>query len=167
MHHRVEWFNDPDVNKTLFLDEKLELEKTLEWFDKAVRDDSRRDFVVETLDREPIGFTGLAGINQVHGTAECYCVIGKKKYWGKGIGTQAHLLLIDWAFKELGLHKIWADIRAENAAIIKVVERLGFKVEGTLREEKYIDGRRVDAIRIGLLRDEFYKAHPELNETHK
>ena len=41
MECRVKWFNDPDVNETLFLDAELNLEKTLDWFDKAVRDETR------------------------------------------------------------------------------------------------------------------------------
>lgn len=158
---KVEWFNDPEVNRTLLMEEKLDLDKSLEWFDRSRSDPSRRDFVIESKEGKPIGIMALVHIEPAHGTAECFCVIGDKTYWGGGIGTEAHLLLADWGFKNLGLHKIWACIRPENAAIIKVIERIGFKVEGTLREEKYIDGKRADILRIGLLRREFYAAHPE------
>ena len=56
-----------------------------------------------TIDGDPIGVIGLRDINYTHRTAECYCVIGEKKYWGKGIGTKVHSLLIKWALDELGL----------------------------------------------------------------
>ncbi len=161
--YKVKWFNDPDVNKTLLMEEKLDLEKSLDWFERSRSDASRHDFVIESAQGRPIGIIALVHISDVHKTAECFCAIGDKACWGKGIGTEAHLLLIDWGFRNLGLHKIWADIRAENAAIIKVTEKLGFKVEGTLREERYIGGKRVDVVRIGLLRDEFYRSHPEIN----
>jgi RimJ/RimL family protein N-acetyltransferase len=167
MEYKVRWFNDPQVNKTLLLDHKFDLDKTLTWFDEHGRDDSRKDFIIENKQGKRIGITGLVHINSRHGTAECYCVIGEKAYWGKGIGTEVHYLLLDWGFKNLDLHKIWADIRAENAAIIKITRRLGFTVEGTLREEKYIEGKRIDVVRIGILRREFYAAHPELNEKGK
>jgi RimJ/RimL family protein N-acetyltransferase len=174
MESKVRWFNDPQVNKTLLLEDKLDLQRTLQWFDERACDGSgpatalrfaetRREFIVESKQGEQIGITGLVHINPRHGTAECFCVIGEKAYWGKGLGTEVHTLLIDWGFKNLDLHKIWADIRAENAAIIKVIERLGFKVEGTLRQERIISGKRVDVVRIGLLRDEFYQLHPELS----
>jgi RimJ/RimL family protein N-acetyltransferase len=163
MENKVRWFNDPQVNKTLLLEDKLDLQRTLKWFDEHARDDSRKEFIVESKQGESIGITGLLHINRRHGTAECYCIIGEKAYWGKGIGTEVHKLLVDWGFKNLGLNKIWADIRAENIAIIKVIERLGFKVEGTLRQERIIDGKRIDVVRIGLLRDEFYQLHPGLN----
>ena len=161
---KVKWFNDPDVNKTLLVEEKLDIQKSLEWFDKSRNDASRRDFVIESTEGKPIGIIALVHIDDVHKTAECFCAIGEKAFWGGGIGTEAHLLLADWAFKNLGLHKIWACIRPENAAIIKVIERIGFKVEGALREEKFINGKRIDVVRIGLLQREFYATHPEFKE---
>lgn len=167
MANKVRWFNDPEVNKTLLLEENLDLEKTLDWFDRHKQDSSRHDFVIESKEGEPIGITGLLHIDPVHRTAECFCIIGEKACWGKGLGTEIHAVLIDWGFRQLGLHKIWADIRAENAAIIKVIERLGFKIEGTLREEKLIRGKRIDVVRIGLLRDDFYQANPELSKPSK
>jgi RimJ/RimL family protein N-acetyltransferase len=162
--YKVKWFNDPEVNKTLLMEEKLDLKRSLEWFERSRKDTSRRDLVIESTEGEPIGIMALVHIDEADGTAECFCVIGDKAYWGKGIGTEVHLLLADWAFKDLGLYKIWAYIRPENAAIINVIKRVGFKIEGTLREEKCIDGKRIDIVRIGLLRREFYALHPELEE---
>ena len=155
MELRVKWFNDPEVNRTLFLDEELNLQKTLRWFERAAADDSRRDFVIETTDAKPVGFMGLVGINNRHGIAECYGIVGEKQYWGKGIGTEAHSLLIQWAFDSLGLNKIWAAINMENSAILKVTEKLGFEIEGTLRQEKYHQGKHLDVFRIAVLRSEF------------
>ena len=155
MELKVKWYNDPEVNRTLILNEKLLLDKSLQWFDKADCDDSRRDFIIETEGGESVGLIGLLGIDRLHGTAECFCVIGQKEVWGKGIGTQAHSLLIPWAFDELDLHKIWAVVYTNNAAVLKLVKKLGFKIEGTLREEKYISGKRIDLCRIGLMRNEF------------
>lgn len=152
---KVRWFNDPEINKTLFLDEPLELEKTLKWFAKAKKDDSRMDFVIESKDGESIGMAGLVKISRLHRTAESYCVIGEKKFWGKGVGTEAHKIMFQLGFDKLGLEKIWADINPENTAIIKVCERLGFRQEGLLRKDRVVGRKRVDVLRIGLLREEF------------
>jgi len=67
----------------------------------------------------------------------------------------AESVLIQWAFDTLDLYKIWAQTRSTNTASIITMKKLGFQVEGTLREEKYISGQRVDLIRMGLLRQEF------------
>jgi RimJ/RimL family protein N-acetyltransferase len=161
---KVRWFNDPEVNKTLLMEEKLDLQKSLAWFDKSRSDATRRDFVIESKDGLPIGIMALVHIDNRNGTAECFCVIGEKAYWGGGIGTEAHLLLADWGFKNLDLQKIWAYIRPENTAIIKVIGRLGFKVEDPEGEKKVVNGKEIDVVRIGLLKSDFYASHPELEE---
>jgi len=156
---RVAWFNDPDVRRTLVVSERFELAKTQRWFQRLVSDSSRVEFAIESLDGVVIGVTGLAGIDKEHGLAECYCVIGNKDYWGKKLGTEIHSVLIQWAFETLGVVKIRADIRTNNPAIFRVVEKLGFQIEGTLRKEKVVDGQRIDLYRIGLLREEFTPTH--------
>lgn len=49
--------------------------------------------------------------------------------WGKGYATEASMAVINFAFGEIGLEKLYATIRPENLPSIKVVERLGFKHE--------------------------------------
>jgi RimJ/RimL family protein N-acetyltransferase len=160
---KVKWYNDPVINKTLIIDEPLGLEKSLAWIDKAVADKTRADFIIETANGELAGIVGLVGIDRKHGLAECFCIIGERKFWGRGLATIAHSLLFEWAFQVLGLHKIWAVIYTNNPAIEKVIARLGFKVEGTLREEKNIHGERIDLYRIGVLKSEFTPCHDSYN----
>lgn len=159
LENRVYWFNDPQVRQTLVVTELFELEKTIRWFEKMQSDKTRTEFAIEAYDGTVIGVTGLLGIEKEHGVAECYCVIGNKDYWGKKLGTEIHSVLIQWAFEKLGLYKIRADIRTNNPAIFRVVEKLGFKIEGTLRKEKVVDSQRIDLYRIGLLREEFTPTH--------
>ncbi len=159
LQNRVNWFNDPKVRQTLVVTEQFELEKTQRWFERLQSDPTRAEFAVEALDGVCIGVTGLVGIEKEHAVAECYCVIGNKDYWGKKLGTEIHSVLFQWAFESLGIFKIRADIRTNNPAIFRVVEKLGFKIEGTLRQEKQVEGQRIDLYRIGLLRQEFIPAH--------
>ena len=152
---KVDWFNDPEINKTLVVTEKFELERSIQWFKKATKDESRCDFVIEADQGKPIGLVGLMHIDNIHGTAEIYLVIGDKSYWGQGVMLEAESLLIGWAFDKFGLHKITAPAFAENIASIITMKKLGFRIEGTLRQEKFLHGKRVDIIQLGLLRDEF------------
>lgn len=156
---KVKWYNDPKVRKTLVVDEVFELDKTIVWFNTLAANETRTDFMVESLDGVSIGITGLIDIDQKNKTAQCYCVIGEKPFWGKGVGTEIHSVLFQWGFETLGIEKIWAHIRTNNPAIYRVVEKLGFKIEGTLRQDKIIDGQRIDLYHIGLLRDEFIPSH--------
>jgi RimJ/RimL family protein N-acetyltransferase len=152
---KVKWFNDPDVNKTLLVEEKLQLDKSLEWFEQTRNDKTRRDFTIETVEGRPIGIIALVHISDVHKTAEIYIVIGEKDYWGKGVMLEAESLLIDWAFSSLKLEKIWADAVEDNIASIITMKKLGFQIEGKLRKERFLRGRRIDVIRLGLLKEDF------------
>jgi ribosomal-protein-alanine N-acetyltransferase len=159
IENRVKWFNDPDVRKTLIINERFKLEKTIQWFEKIQSDDSRLEFVIETLQKVPIGIIGLAGINRTHKTAEIYIVIGQKEFWGKGVMLEAECLLIDRAFNSLGLEKIWAEIRSDNVASIITMKKIGFEIEGTLRNEKIVNNQRVTVLRLGLQMDDFKLSH--------
>ena len=152
---KVKWFNDPEVNKTLLVEEKLEMDKSLEWFERTRNDNSRRDFTIQTAEGGPIGIIALVHISDVHKTAEIYIVIGEKDFWGKGVMLEAESLLINWAFKSLNLEKIWADAVEDNIASIITMKKLGFQIEGTLRKERFLRGRRIDVIRLGLLKEDF------------
>lgn len=152
---KVRWINDPEVHKYLHYEVPLNIEDTERWFERIVDDDSRYDFVIETLDFEPVGLTGLIDIDYTHRTAEFYIVVGEKKYWSRGIGQEAAWLLVQWGFDELDVHKIWAITRSTNSASIALMKKMGFQIEGILREEKKVDGKRVDVFRLALLRHEF------------
>lgn len=116
---------------------------------------NRRYFVIETREGKPIGIIALVHINTVHGTAEIYIVISQKEFWGKGVMLEAESLLIDWAFNFLKLEKIWADAVENNIASIITMKKLSFQIEGMLRKERFLRGRRIDVIRLGLLKEEF------------
>ena len=152
---KVQWYNDPEIRKTLILDENLELDKTTRWFETVEKTDSRLDLMIESDTPKPIGQISLVNIDRKHKTAEIVLVIGDKNYWAKGVMYEAESLLIRWAFEELGLEKIWAQTRPENIASLITMKKLGFQIEGTLRQEKFIDDRRIDIIHLGLLPEEF------------
>jgi RimJ/RimL family protein N-acetyltransferase len=159
IENRVKWFNDPEVRKTLVISERFEVEKTIRWFEKIQADSSRAEFVIETAKKVPVGVVGLASIDSAHKTAEIYIVIGEKEFWGKGVMIEAECLLIGWSFNSLGIEKIWAESRPENIASLITMKKIGFQVEGTLRNEKIVNGQRTTVLRLGLLREDFKPSH--------
>lgn len=85
------------------------------------------------------------------------------KYWHHGYATEAAQTIVDFGFRELGVHRIWADCIAENVGSAHVLERLGMKREGRLRENKYFKGRWWDTLIYGILAEEWERhtlAHP-------
>lgn len=74
-------------------------------------------------------------------------------YVGKGIVTEAVELIVNFAFEEVGLHRIEAYVAPENKASIRVLEKVGFLQEGLLRKLLYINGKWVDHYMYAILEE--------------
>lgn len=75
-----------------------------------------------------------------------------KKSWGHGYATEAARVLLDWVFSTLDLNRVQAEVDTRNAASARVLEKLGFLREGTLREDCIVNGDVSDSWIYGLLR---------------
>ena len=75
--------------------------------------------------------------------------------WGHGYATEAAEALLGWAFGTLDLNRVQAETDTRNAASARVLEKLGFVREGTLREDCVVDGDVSDSWVYGLLRREW------------
>lgn len=101
-----------------------------------------------------IGTCTLYRIDRVHRRAEIGYIL-RRDQWGRGLAHEALVALLGFAFGALGLHRLEADIDPRNAASIRLVERLGFKREGHLRERYRIGGEIQDSFIYGLLEPEW------------
>jgi RimJ/RimL family protein N-acetyltransferase len=151
------WLNDPDVTRYL---------ETGRWpaYPESVRAWVRRfagsqtDIALAIVDRSSdahVGNVTLNRIHAVHRTADTGLMLGRKDFWGKGYAREAWSLVIDHGFRRLNLRKIVAGVVAGNDASLAVLRSLGFQVEGTLRQELWVDGGYRDVARLGLLAGEF------------
>ena len=85
-----------------------------------------------------------------------YCL--DERAWGNGYATEAAGALLGWAFETLDLNRVQAEADTRNAASARVLEKLGFVHEGTLREDCVVDGDVSDSWVFGLLRREWRPA---------
>jgi len=149
------WMNDPEVRRTLARRGGPNTEAiSREWIRSL---DLRHEHVFAIVTREAdlyIGNCGLHDINYVDGHATLGIVIGQKEQWGRGFGTEAVRLLCRHAFDDLNLHKVCLACYATNERGIRSYARIGFTVEGRRREQVFIEGRWLDDVLMGLLRDE-------------
>lgn len=76
------------------------------------------------------------------------------EYRGRGIGTEAQRLLVDYLFATTPVHRIQAGTEVDNIAEQKALERVGFQREGVARGLYFRDGRWRDSVLYGLLRDD-------------
>lgn len=82
-----------------------------------------------------------------------YCLA--ERAWGHGYATEAGRALLAWAFDTMPLNRVQAECDTRNAASARVLEKLGFRLEGTLREDCVVDGDVSDSWVYGLLRREW------------
>ena len=101
-----------------------------------------------------IGTTTLFNLSLSNGRAELGYAMGHA-HWGKGYMNEALRALVAYAFEDLHLRRLEADVDPRNNASIRTLERLGFQREGFLRERWHVEGEIQDALFYGLLRREW------------
>ena len=103
------------------------------------------------LDGAFVGWCSLTRWNPVYRSASMGFCFGQAA-WGHGYATEAARAVLEWAFKTLDLNRVQAETDTRNAASARVLEKLGFEREGTLREDCVVDGEVSDSWVYGLLR---------------
>ena len=105
-------------------------------------------------DARIIGTTTLFHLDAGNARAEIGYYLGSE-HWGKGYMQEALTALVRFAFGELKLRRIEADVDPRNAASLKSLDRLGFKQEGLLRERWNVADEIQDTLFFGLLAHEW------------
>jgi len=152
------WMNDLEVSRTLTAHWRVPftVEDEIEWFEQARRDPTRRVFTIyERSTWRPIGNTGLHQIDHRHGTAEFGIMIGEADARGRGYGTEATRLMLDYAFTVLGLHNVMLRVYAYNLPAHRAYSKAGFREFGRRREAVRMGGRWWDVIYMECLASEF------------
>lgn len=80
------------------------------------------------------------------------------EYWNHGYATESARAIVDFGFSRFGVHRIWANCVADNTGSAHVLEKLGMKLEGCLREKEFYKGKWWDTLLYGILVDE-WKEH--------
>lgn len=107
----------------------------------------------------PIGGISLRDIDLTIGIAELGISIGRKDYWGRGFGTEAITLLLDYGFTILGLHNVLLTTHAFNERALRSYRKVGFREIGRRREAMRIGDQRYDIVYMDLLRAEFHSPY--------
>ena len=156
--------NDPRIRRPIGRSRPLNRPQEQEFFENVVCDDETVHLLVAVESSpEPVGMVGLDPIHLESRRAE----IG---YWvapdaqAQGYGTEAVRLLVDYGFGQLGLHRVGARVFDFNEPSARLLERVGFSHEGTVRDEVFVDGTYHDTHWYGLLEGE-WRAGDEPVET--
>lgn len=100
-----------------------------------------------------IGNVYMTNINEINRSCVSHVLIGEKEYWGHGYAREALQLAIDYMFNERNIHRIQANVLVSNVASLNMHEKCGYKLEGTLREAVYKNGKYQDQYVLALVKN--------------
>jgi len=149
----VIWINDPEV--TQFITASFPVNEMAEekWHESL---DPKKDIVLGIeVEGELIGVMGIHGINWVDRIATTGAMIGNKKYWGKGYGTDAKMILLNYAFNTLNLRKLLSSVYDFNGRSLNYSLHCGYKIEGRRKRNRFRKGRYCDEIELGLFKKDW------------
>ena len=106
-----------------------------------------------------IGWCALAVTSHKHHEAELGYALNRQ-YWGQGYIPEAARALLTFGFTTLGLHRVFATCHPENQASERVLQKLGMRKEGYLRENKWSKGAWRDSLLYALLAQELAISPP-------
>lgn len=150
------WMNDPEITQYLMRIHPMTQRQQHEWIDGHGKSNSDIPLAIVKKDNdELIGSIGLHQIDYINRNAVTGTIIGNKKYWGKGYGTDAKMLLLDFAFNCLDLHIIRSDVLAFNGRSLAYGKKCGYEEVGRLPGWFYRDGERHDEVALVVTREKW------------
>jgi RimJ/RimL family protein N-acetyltransferase len=152
----LDWLSDIEVTKYL---DVSNYDQTIDTITNYInRFNNSENYIFAIVIKEinnHIGNITLQNINWVHKFATEGIMIGDKKYWKDGYGTEARSLLLEFAFNDLKLNRIVSSAFVDNLAGIKSNSKLGYKKEGLFRNHMILEGQYSDVIQQGILKEDF------------
>jgi RimJ/RimL family protein N-acetyltransferase len=129
-------------------------------FIRACQQSEGRSHVFGVLDRQSNALIGVASLERLETAHASKAQVSgwiRSDQQDRGLGTEALRLVCDHAFSRLGLHRLYARIDPANRPSRKVFKKLRFHYEGSLLEDKKLNGRWVNQECWGLLRSEWQR----------
>jgi RimJ/RimL family protein N-acetyltransferase len=150
------WFNDAEVTRFMLRYRPMSVAEEEASLRRLA--DNPGDVHLGIALRESDRLVGATGLHQVdvrNRHAAFGIVIGEKDFWGKGLGSEATRLMVRYAFGTLNLNRVWLEVYEYNPRAVRVYEKVGFRVQGRLRQDTFHDGRYWDTLVMGVLREEW------------
>ena len=150
------WMNDLGTLRSIGAPSRpMTLEAETAWYDGIAASDTAFFTIYERSTWLPVGGTDLREIDYRNRSASFGIMIGEPDRRGKGYGTEATRLLLDYAFTALGLHNVMLTCYEFNLAGRRAYEKAGFKEIGRRRQCRWMGGRLWDDIYMDCLATEF------------
>ena len=156
------WINDPEVQRLLGgRGWQFSLPAQEDYVRARLANDWEHGFAlaIEAMDIHGgprlIGNLELRKLEAVERRGEIGIMIGDRAFWGRGYGEDAMRTICRYGCHDLDLHRLELTVAAFNLRALRCYEKVGFTIEGRLRDHRYVSGRYYDSLLMGLLRDDF------------
>jgi diamine N-acetyltransferase len=148
-----------------FFEEPFETVRELEdLYEKHVHNSTERRFVLEEVATgTSVGVLSLVEIDEINRKCEIDIIIDER-FQGKGYGKQGFILGVKYGFDVLNIFKMYLVLLAHNEPGRRVYQFAGFKKEGKLKKEFFLNGEYVDAERMCLFDYQWRRMKKQLNE---
>jgi RimJ/RimL family protein N-acetyltransferase len=153
----VRWMNDVEVTRNIGRVGRFSREQEAEFIAQH-QQSGDYFFAIEAIDGpQPvhIGNIGLFDQDQRNRQAELGIMIGEPDYWGKGYGSAAIRLLLEFGFGELNLQRVHLRVFAFNKRAIRAYEKVGFRLDGIARQSAYLAGEYHDDYLMSILKPDW------------
>lgn len=148
------WINDPETVRFNAPYTPIHEPSHAAWLDKVTKDPSRAVFGIRELEGQRlIGVLQLIDMHPIHRCAELVIRIGSDADRGRGLGSEAVSLAIEFSFRHRNLQRVWLRVFADNIRAIRAYEKAGLQREGILRRACFIDGQWRDEVVMAVLAD--------------
>lgn len=153
-----QWINMPEIYTIMGVFGPRTAAEQLAWYKSIAQSRTNLVFAIcLAKDGTHIGNLSLFDVNYMHRNAGVTVFIADEAHRSGGLGVEAVSLACEYAFDYLNMHKLHA--KTDNPVAGKLYLRLGFQQEGLLRQQSYYNGRYVDKVLYGALREDFKRAH--------
>lgn len=151
----VAWRNQDNVKKYFIYQADFTREGHLYWLHEIVEKGHACQMMICDCDSDrPLGSVYIRDIDTEHHKGEYGIFIGDETARGRGVGTEAAELMIQYGFEKLKLHRIYLRVLAGNERAIRSYEKAGFKREGYLHHDVCIRGEYVDVVWMAIVNEE-------------
>ncbi|MDO8499646.1 MAG: GNAT family protein [bacterium] len=148
------WLNDAEVQKYTRRSGVISTMSDIDSFIAYSLACSDFHFAIFLKDSDSyIGNVSLNSVNERHKNAEVSIMLGDRSCWGRGYAAEAINLVVDFAFKDLTLHRVWAE--SCNPAFIALMKKLNWREEGIRRDAVFLNNKYLDYIDWSVLESEW------------
>ncbi|MNO69930.1 Spermidine N(1)-acetyltransferase [compost metagenome] len=166
----AEWYfhnlYDPETRKLTGTQRHFTKEGIAAYIERKNQDASSILLLIVLRDNDkPIGDIALQDIDSMNRNCNIRIALSSEEQTGKGYGSEALKLMLDYGFGILNMHRIELNVFDYNQHALHVYEKLGFRQEGIQREALYYNHKYHDSIMMSILENEF-RAAQNIRTSH-